>query len=369
MNAKKLFFITLAFFILAGSSLVIYNFVLPQNGSGNKDNSNQDRPLNMKIKKVSDKKAFSLAIDHDRQSIKYYLKDNGQLVKSGFNGSNQTIISDIELPELYRAIWSPDRKKVLSYFKKPEGTQRYSYDYETKNSVLLNESVKQTAWSPSGEKIVYQYVKQEDNQNSIAVANADTSNWKIILQTRLNNLIVSWPLPDKIYLHEAPARGVKASLFSLDYPSGNLKKIIADEFGLAAKISLDGQKILYQTTDENGKNLKLLVISSDGSKKEISTATLVEKCLWSSDSQNIFCAAPQKLSEFAVWPDDYLAGRVSVQDDFYLIDALTGKKTKIAESNDRQSFDAAELTLSPQEDFLFFIDRQTGFIYSLALKM
>ncbi len=369
MSTKKLFIIALIFFIIAGASLVVYNFVLPQGDSGDEKDNGQEKPLNLEIKQVSNKKAFSLTIGEDGQSIKYYLKDNGRVVKSDFDGSSIAVVADVELPELFKATWSPDKKKVISYFKKPEGIKRYSFDYNSQKGVILSENIKSIAFSPSSEKIVYQYINAQDQQNSISVANADTSSWKNIFQTRLENLIVSWPVPDKIYFFDPPSGTKKSSFYSLDYPSGNFKKIISDQFGLATKISPDGQKILYQKTEEGGKNLKLFVSSSEGTgAKELPVATLVEKCAWSLDNQNIFCAVPQKLSQNAVWPDDYSSGGVSVSDDFYFIDSTSGKKTKIAGSSGQQPFDATELTLSPQENYLFFIDRMREFVYNIELK-
>lgn len=369
MPTKKLFIIALIFFVLAGAALVVYNFVLPPNESDNGNNIDNNKPLNLEIDQVSAKKAFSLAITDDGQGIKYYLKDDGQVVKSNFDGASLSVVAEVKLPELFKAEWSPDKKKVISYFKKPEGTKRYSFDYDSKKGVILSENIKSVAWSPSSEKIVYQYINKESQQNDIAVANADASSWKIIFQTRLTDLVILWPVPDKIYFFDSPTSAKKGSLYSLDYPSGNFKKIISDQFALAAKVSPDGQKILYQATEEGGKNLKLYTAKADGNEaKKLSVATLIEKCVWSLDSQNIFCAVPQTLSENAIWPDDYTENRVTVKDDFYFIDSASGKKTKIAGSNNQQSFDATELTLAPQEDYLFFIDRLLGFVYSIKLQ-
>ena len=368
--AKKLFIVALIFFLLASSSLVVYNFVLPGFNKNDRDNGDEKKPLNLEIKQVSDKKAFSLTIDESGQSIKYYLKNDGRVAKSNFDGSSSAVAQNTALPDLYWAVWSPDKKKVLSFFKTPSAVKRYSFDYNSRQGVVLSENIKSAAFSPSGEKIVYQYVKEQNQQNDIAVANADTSNWKIIFQTRLENLVVLWPRPDKIYLLDMPSGAKKGSLFSLSYPAGDFKKIVSDKFGFSAKISPDGQKILYQTTDERGKNLKLFVSDSGGDNESpLPVATLAEKCVWSQDSQNIFCAVPQKLSEFAIWPDDYSGGRITVKDDFYIIDTATNKKTKIAGSSDQQTFDATELTLSPQEDYLFFIDRLAGFVYGIKLRI
>jgi Tol biopolymer transport system component len=371
MPKKKIFFIFLGLFILASASLVIYNFVL-KNGDGpgkrSADLLAPDQPL--KIKNINKERSFALAIGQDGQTIKYYLKDNGHVFTSQFNGSQPQPISSSDLSGLFKILWSPDGEKVIGFFNSQGPVKKYFYDYQTKENSLLSENIKSVAWSPDGEKIAYQYQSADGQFNNISLADPNGGNWRILFQTRLENLEIFWPSPDKIYVFNKPSGHTLSSLFAVDPDSGSLNKIISDQFGLAAKWSPDGQKMIYQKTEQKGKNLKLFVAQADGSQAQpLPVTTLVEKCVWSENSETVFCAVPQQLSESATWPDDYNLKRIGLKDDFYLIETTGQKEIKIAQSDDGQSFDASELVLSPQEDYLFFINRWDELIYRIDLVL
>ncbi|KKS65976.1 MAG: hypothetical protein UV36_C0038G0004 [Parcubacteria group bacterium GW2011_GWC2_42_6] len=94
---------------------------------------------------------------------------------------------------------------------------------------------------------------------------------------------------------------------------------------------------------------------------------MADKCVWSKDGVTIFCALPQKMTTNAVWPDDYYKGLVVLEDDFYKIDLSASTKTKIAGSSTETGYDAQDLFLSPKEDYLFFVNKKDGLLYSLKL--
>ena len=370
MNAKKIFIIVIVLFLLTSGALVVYNFFLKsKDAPAEREATFPEEELNLKINPVSQEKAFAPCLGEDNKTVKYYLEENGHVFSSAFDGSGLESLSENELPGLSEIIWSPDRKKVIGIFQSIT-PKKYSYDYQTKKSVLLNEGIKSIDWAPSSQKIVYHYETADGQYNNISIANPDGSSWRAIFQTRLTDLVVRWPAPDKIYIFNKPSGQTKGSLFAIDSGSGSFSKILSDLYGLSAKWSPDGQRMIYQATEEKGKNLKLYAAYSDGSQqKELPLKTLAEKCVWSLDSQTLFCAVPVQLSEHAVWPDDYNLGRVAISDDFYIINASSLQKTKIAGSGTTQSFNAQNLILSPNGDYLFFLNKKDGLIYNIKLDL
>jgi hypothetical protein len=371
MNTKKIFIIILVLFLLTSGALVIYNFFLknPGNAPAQRETNFPASELSLKISAVSQEKALALAIGEDKKTIKYYLEKNGLVYSSAFDGTNLAPLTQNELPGLSDIIWSPDNKKVIGIFSSIT-PKKYFYDFQTKKSVLLNENIKSIAWAPSSDKIVYHYETADGLYNNLSVANPDGSSWHTIFQTRLTDLVVKWPTPNKIYIFNKPSGLTQGSLFAIDSDSGNFSKILADLYGLAASWSPDGQKMIYQATDQQGKNLKLYVAASDGSQpKELPVQTLIDKCIWSGDSQTLFCAVPQQVSEHAVWPDDYNLARVAISDDFYILNTASLTKTKIAGSDTTQSYDAQNLILAPNGDYLFFVSRKTQLIYAIKLEL
>ncbi len=307
-------------------------------------------------------------VSEDNQTIKYYLKDNGNVYQSSFDGSNLKAISTAELKDLYQIIWSPDKQKVISIYKNVEGIKKYVYDYSTKKAALLADEIKGLDFSPDSQKIAYQFVGSDGQSNNLSVADFDGTNWRNILATRLESLVVDWPSPAKIYFKNTPAGQTAGSLFSLNPASGSFNKLLADLYGFSAIWSSGGLKMAWSATDQGGKNLKLYSGDNDGTNaKQLPIATIAEKCVWSINDQDLFCAVPQKISQDDIWPDDYFKGKVFTIDDFYLINTATGNAEKIAVSDTSHPLDAQNLILSPQEDYLFFINRQNGLLYNMKL--
>jgi hypothetical protein len=369
MTTKKIFIIILVLFLLTSGALVVYNLFLKNtnNAPAKREVSFPQGELNLKINQLSKEKALAPAIGEDNKTVKYYYQ-NGPVFSSSFDGSAQETISDNKLPGLLEINWSPDRKKVIGIFQgAPE--KKYYYDFETKKSTLLNESIESLAWAPSSEKIAYHYITADNKYDNINIADPDGNSWHAIFQTRLTNLIVKWPSADKIYIYDKPSGLTQGSLYTIDPESGSFATILADIYGLDVSWSPDGQKMLYTATDAKGKNLKLYIAAADGSQqKEMPFQTLIKKCVWEADSQTVFCAVPQQFSQYAVWPDDYELNRVAVTDDMYIINTATLQKTKIAGSSTAQSFDAQNLILAPNNDYLFFVNTKDGMIYSLKLE-
>lgn len=367
MTKKKIFVIVLILFILAGGSLAVYNLFL-KNKQGPATSQGTAQSTSLQFLPISQEEAFSPMIDASGQ-IKYYAKNSGHILESAFDGSGLKTISGTDLPDLAKSLWSPDGQKVISYFNKGGQIKKNSYSFQTKKSAALADNIKEVTWSPDSQKIAYQFETPDGSQNTIAIANPDGSAWKNILSTRLENLQIAWPAPNQIYIWPSPSGQTTGSVFSINVDNSSLTKIISDIYGLAAVWSPDGQKMIYQTTDQNGKNPKLYLALSDGSQAQDSgLTTLIDKCTFASDSQTIFCAVPQEISQYAVWPDDFSSGRLSTTDDLYSIDVSSLQKTKIAASQSDQSFDAQGLLLSPDEAYLFFINKKDGLLYSIKLK-
>lgn len=401
MNAKKIFIIAALLLALTAGSLAVYNIffannsspsetatsnngalsnngnqsgnVLPSsNPSGTASSNSSQNPVsasNLKIKPISKEKVSGASIGEDGQSVKYFSRTNGHVISSDFNGGNIKEISSVTLNGLIKAIWSPDKGKVIGVFTDNDTTKKYFYDYSDNQSALLNANIGYVAWSPDSRQIAYEFTSAGTDQSTISISNPDGSNWKDIFKTRLDNLIVEWPIKEKISLR-TPVSGVSQGLlYTIDSVTGDFAKILSDLYGLNVLWSPKADKILYSKTTSYGKEPSLMLSDETGNAtKDLKLSGLVDKCVWSLDDRTVFCGLPQDMSPDATWPDDYYKGLVTLKDDFYKINLETGEKTKILGSTDQFSYDAQNLFLSPKEDYLFFTNRADGLLYSLKLQ-
>jgi Tol biopolymer transport system component len=185
----------------------------------------------------------------------------------------------------------------------------------------------------------------------------------------MKDLIVEWPSADQISIRTRPSGLAQSVLYTINPSTSDFQKVLSDIYGLTVLWSPSGEKILFSETDNNGHNLKLKVANKDGQiVKELDITTWPEKCVWSQDERIIFCAVPRGLPTTAIWPDDYYKGLFSTVDDFYKINLETNQKTLLVETEQTKTgYDASQLILSPQEDYLIFVNKKDGLLYSLRL--
>jgi len=370
LQKRTLIIIASLVILLGGGFLVYYYFfrgeapspqtqtTIPSTGQPTSDS---------RIKAISQEPALGVTVDG--QKIKYYLESSGNVLESDPDGSNPILISSVVLPDLLRVSWSLSRNKVIAVFDQDGKEKKYSYDYLTKVSTPLNDNIGWTTWSPEGDRIAYQYYNSQTGENKISLANSDGSNWTTVLETKMKNLIVEWPKSDRISIRTRPSGLAQSIVQTIDPATGKLEEIIGQTYGLSALWSPLGNKLLFSETDKQGKNLKLKTLDlGDGATKEVNLVTLPEKCVWSQDNRTIFCAVPKDIPSSSVLPDDFYKKTVSFSDEFYRVNLDSGVKTQILKTTKQEAtINAEQLLLTPQEDYLIFINQKDGQLYSLKL--
>jgi len=372
MSLKKIFIILIILLILVVGLLVVYNFLLkkeePTPSVTPPDTTTPTTSPTGPIKAISQESILDPVIDG--QKVKYYLKNNGYVFESNFDGSDQTRISSNILTDLSKVIWSSNKDKVIAIFDDEGEVKKYLYDYQAGKSTLLNQDIRHIAWSPNEDKIAYQYYNSQTEDSNISIADPDGSQWTNVFATRMKNLIVEWPSSDQVAIRTKPSGLAQSIVYTIDLATGDFQKVISETYGLTVLWSPLGDKLLFSETDNRGKNLKLKIADlTESTIQELDFVTLPEKCVWSQDNRTLFCAIPKTISTLAALPDDYYKGLIIFADDFWRINLDVGEKIQIyaTENEEATSYDAKELFLSPLEDYLLFINKRDDRLYSLEL--
>ncbi|HPJ80282.1 MAG TPA: hypothetical protein PLF70_01080 [Candidatus Portnoybacteria bacterium] len=392
---KKTLIIIIVVLIVALIGLLVYNFLLKPKTISTNNNSNQNKELpgggtvgnnagveetnnnnnetiyqqKSRIKAISTEPVLSPTISSDKSNIIYFLNSAGNIFESDFTGSTATAISKTVLENLKNIIWAPNKNKAIMVFQdNMENVSKYLYNLSDEKSLPLGKYLNYISWSADSNKIAYQYQNETTGANDISIASPDGSKFSVVLSTRMKNLIVEWPSIN-IYLRERPSGLAQSNLYSLSPTSKALNKTIANVYGFSVKWSQKGDKLLYSSTSPKGENIGIFITDNNGgNKKAIGVSTLAEKCVWSQDVRYIFCAIPKNIAEAKVLPDDFYKEKFIGDDEFYKIDVGTGEKINIlGDENLIVSYDAKELFLSPQEDYLFFVNKRDGRLYSIEL--
>ena len=172
---------------------------------------------------------------------------------------------------------------------------------------------------------------------------------------------------DDVILQSKASQKVPGYLYSFNFKTGVLQKIIGGPSGLTALPSPDRSNILYSASTKGGIGL-FVYNTKTGTSIKVSVSTLPEKCVWKNDGLSLYCAIPKSIPS-SEYPDVWYQGVVSFTDDLWQIDARTGKSSTVfvPSSFTSQAMDMTTLTLSQTGDFLFYINKKDSSLWAFDL--
>ena len=223
------------------------------------------------------------------------------------------------------------------------------------------------AVSPAGDK-VFTLNKNTSGGSTGYISQFNGAKNTAIFTTPLSDLNIDWPASTTIVVATKGYSKSAGFLYSIDQKTGIFNKIIGGIAGLSALVSKDATQVLY--TSSNGVGISSFVYNiKSGKTQNLLFNTMPEKCVWSSTAKNIvFCAVPSDIPA-ASYPEDWYKGNVSFSDSVWEVDTITGDAHIITDllKSSGQTIDATNLTLDPNENFLYFINKKDLSLWSLSL--
>ncbi|MBI2064947.1 MAG: PD40 domain-containing protein [Candidatus Yanofskybacteria bacterium] len=305
-------------------------------------------PEEAKIFPISSVKVTSISTTADRKGVTYFEKNTGKLFEFNFEDNEERVVSEIILPNFLSSAWSPVKREALSLFYSPSGNRIKYYSYDTGKITDLDKNIRSAAFSPDGSLMVY-YLTESKNTESpnpvgkVYLSQTDGAYPKKILDTRILDLEISWPIKDKISF-STPS----AEVFLLT-EAGGLTKLLESKPGLDTKWSKTGSKLLFSYFTDPGRpstSLWLKDIES-GLERDLGISTTASKCAWSIDNTAVFCAIPKTPSV----------------DEIYKINTDTGSQELLAEPN----MPIASLLLTSLENHLLLISAADEKLYGINI--
>lgn len=376
MQRKKIIIILLVVALLLGGAAFYFLYVkklpaLPFGLGGGEVIQEVPTPVSEgvsgeKIKKISANGALSPVATADGSHIQY-IEKNGDIVEVGFDGSEIKRTSFTPLQNLIKAVWAKDRSTFTAIYGGTGKKTFFYYDLGNKQATPYPTTVTAIALSGAENKLVYHSSDGLSSTPLIAVADLDGKNARTVLQARMRGVDLAWASQNDVAISTTPSGLAPNMLWLLNTTSAKLSSVLTDVYGLTTRWAPSGEQFLFSKTTTQGKDLSLSIANKTGTSiKPISPATLPEKCTFAHDEKSIVCAVPETVPNLT-WPDDYYKKVYSASEQIWRIDLVSGRKDLLYEFGS-PLFDAYDLTLSPEEDRLVFVNRVNGELYSLILK-
>lgn len=384
---KKLLIISSSLLVLAVIVFGVYNFLGKSGKTSAEDATGVNPPLSNdeegskteeifseKITPLSAEPVAGATLTYDKTAIKYYHRDMGNVYQMLFDGSSKKTISATVLKDIIDVKWSPTKDKVITIYKDtsyPHGKKIVYFDYETKKASILDKNISDVIWLSGGNQIAYHYLDIDKDAGNVAIALPDGTGWKKIMDLNIRDIVLE-EIPDqaKIAFHLKPTAYREAPLQTISTLGGDPVTVMNDQFGLEAKWSPDGKKVIVSFAVKRADSevsLSLVDIATN-ELKELGVKTTIDKVAWSIDGGYIYYAEPETIPKSAVMPDDYFSGNVRTVDIFWRMDIQTKMKEQLTFKNDSKiSYNASNIFLSPKEDQIFFVNKDDGKLYAIKL--
>lgn len=196
---------------------------------------------------------------------------------------------------------------------------------------------------------------------------------RTVLRSAFSEWIPQWPSEDLVTLTTAASGLAEGYVFGLNPSNQKFEKITGGFHGFTTLTSPGGRYVFYSQTNQDGRSLGTAIWDRETNTKYGSPlATLPEKCVWKQDETELFCAVPKNIDR-SILPDDWYKGKHLFEDHFWKLEISPESQqvdlTFIYDpaSKNKERFDGVNLQLSPDEKFLFLVNKNTNRLWSLEI--
>lgn len=369
---KKVFIISSVLLCLAGIFYVVYNFLLldesPQKSkiqeivTENKESASNNLE---KISKIAEGNIKKIFLDESGKKIQYYSDSEKGFLTSFFDGSNKQKLSNDDFSGLKQIIWNQSKKEALLEI---DGSY---YLYSFGNEKKFIKKSKALNWINFNQKIIYTYEDFGTGKKTLNIANPDGSEWRELTAMDSDDInIVSIPGSAKASFWPKPDSFKESNISIVSVGEVEIDKVGDLKFGADYLWSNDGNKFLRSSVSQKGTS-NLILESCEvktGKCINMNLPTMASKCTWSKNNKNVYCAVPVNVDKNLLMPNDYLNDKFYTKDFFWKVSIENGKKEKLVdEKYAKEDLDASSLLISPNEDFLFFINKRDGSLFRIII--
>lgn len=314
-----------------------------------------------KLRQISTGRTAGASFVGKRNEIRYIDVLNGNMFET-LPGGESRKISEANFLNVERVDWSGEGNAALLTYNPRRDTALRAYLSvvgTTTAAVILPQSYSAAIPDPFGTHVAF--IKEIGTESSIGTSRPDGTQNKNFGSLPLRDLVVQWGTGNNLIVSN---RATAAGFGAVWQLSGSTPVLtIGPLHGLLVLPNRTSGAILFSSSEQGGKTLRLEVINRKGERVLAPFATLAEKCAWAKTSpDHLYCAVPKHLGKEEL-PDAWWKGKSTFSDTLVRWDIVKGTVERLFESD----FDIINISFNAEDSALLFINKKDSSLWNLEL--
>ncbi len=328
--------------------------------------TNGETAPGVSLRQIIDEPILAATVSADGKSLYYLLRENGHIMTSSLDGTNEQSLTNLTILETFDGLWSPKKTKLAVWYADSGVAKAFLHETSTSSpSRVLPTGITSLAWSPDGLNIAY-LVPQGEKTN-LVIADANNKNARTVYSTPIPDFTVQWTAKNTILLVSRPSGLAPSLVMSINPNTKASSVLLSDISGVVTASFPNGSGFLFSQSNPNGKALALSLFTlKDSLTTAINQITIADKCVFSPDSKKLYCGIPQGTIP-SPSPDMWYRGEVSFSDAILEIDLATNQATTLTDTT-LADIDMISLFTTTDGKNIFFIDKKTSTLWRLTLE-
>ena len=299
-------------------------------------------------------------------SVRYIERQTGHVFEIGPQGENPARLTNTTIPKIFDAIWSPDTSRALLRYTENESLRTVSATFQASTTRISPLPLTASAAFAPSPLTKLAFFVSDTSGGRVRTAESDGSRPTDILTTPFPDFLISWPDKNTLSLSSRPSGTTDGFLYSYTLDTKRLSKVAGSIPGLEVLWSPDMRRIVFSSYDTQSRLPRLSVMDiKTRAIQDLETTAMASKCAFSVRNTNTLYCGLTTNPPAGLYPDEWLQGALVMNDDLWKIDLTTLEKTKLGAD---RVFDVIRPRVSPDERFLYFVDKKNNSLWSYKLK-
>lgn len=298
--------------------------------------------------------------------VAYLDRESGNVFNFMAHARTLTRVSNKTLPAIQEAVWSTDASlafvRLLEKTSAGEQINTFALPSDGNGGYVLERNISSLYVTGSSTLVT---LLPTTGGSVATIASISGVGARTLFTSALASLRLSIGGGSTIATTKASSKA-SGYAFLVTPKDGSFVRLLGPLTGLTTTVSPSGKFLLYSYLEGGKLTLAVFDITTHTATR-LPLSTLPEKCVWSSDSQSIFCGVPTNI--LGTYPDDWYQGATASSDRLWRIDLPSRVATQVIDLQTvgAGAVDAVSLDIDKNSDVLIFTNRNDGSLWMYDL--